>query len=153
MTIHYLNGEQSALFRPLTISNGKITLTHRIVHAPLTRNRGVPLNPVSTSDNPNRIWVPGDLVVEYYAQRATEGGLLISEGIPPSLEVTSLPPFLRFPSNLPSNPTRAMACQASQASSTPNKPQAGRKSSTPSTQREATSSANSGTPAAQQSPK
>lgn len=95
MTIHYLNGEQSALFRPLTISNGKISLAHRIVHAPMTRNRGVPLNPVSTPDNPNRIWVPGDLVVEYYAQRATEGGLIISEGIPPSLEVnTPLPPSL-----------------------------------------------------------
>lgn len=89
MTIHYLNGEHSALFHPLTISNGAITLRHRIVHAPLTRNRGVPLNPTSTPDNPNRIWVPGNLIVEYYAQRATEGGLIISEGIPPSLEVSA----------------------------------------------------------------
>lgn len=87
MTINYLNGEHSALFHPLTISNGTITLRHRIIHAPLTRNRGVPLNPASTPDNPNRIWVPGGLIVEYYAQRATEGGLIISEGIPPSLEV------------------------------------------------------------------
>jgi 2,4-dienoyl-CoA reductase-like NADH-dependent reductase (Old Yellow Enzyme family) len=87
MTIHYISGEDSALFRPLTISNGALTLRHRIIHAPLTRNRGVPLNPNSTPENPNRIWVPGDLVVDYYAQRATEGGLIISEGIPPSLEV------------------------------------------------------------------
>ncbi|KAJ5665890.1 uncharacterized protein N7477_008338 [Penicillium maclennaniae] len=86
MTIHYVNREESALFRPLTISNGALTLRHRVVHAPLTRNRGVPLNPNSTPENPNRIWVPGDLVVDYYAQRATEGGLMISEGIPPSLE-------------------------------------------------------------------
>lgn len=88
MTIHYISGEDSGLFRPLAISNGALTLRHRIIHAPLTRNRGVPLNPISTPENPNRIWVPGDLVADYYSQRATEGGLLISEGIPPSLEVT-----------------------------------------------------------------
>ena len=87
MTIHIISGENSGLFRPLTISNGAITLRHRIIHAPLTRNRGVPLNPISTPENPNRIWIPGNLVVDYYAQRATEGGLIISEGIPPSLEV------------------------------------------------------------------
>jgi 2,4-dienoyl-CoA reductase-like NADH-dependent reductase (Old Yellow Enzyme family) len=88
MTIQSLHGKHSGLFQPLTISNGKITLEHRVVHAPLTRNRGEPLHP-STPDNPNRIWVPGDVVVEYYAQRATKGGLMISEGIPPSLEVSS----------------------------------------------------------------
>jgi 2,4-dienoyl-CoA reductase-like NADH-dependent reductase (Old Yellow Enzyme family) len=88
MTIHYLNGKDSGLFKPLTISNGNITLEHRVVHAPLTRNRGEPLNPISTPDQPNRIWIPGDAVVEYYSQRATKGGLMISEGIPPSLEVS-----------------------------------------------------------------
>lgn len=87
MTIHYLGPENSALFRPLTIANGKITLRHRIIHAPLTRNRGLPANPISTAENPNRIWIPGDLVIDYYSQRASEGGLIISEGIPPSLEV------------------------------------------------------------------
>jgi hypothetical protein len=51
----------------------------------------VPLNPISTPENPNRIWVPGDLIADYYSQRATEGGLLISEGIPPSLEVPTIP--------------------------------------------------------------
>jgi 2,4-dienoyl-CoA reductase-like NADH-dependent reductase (Old Yellow Enzyme family) len=91
MTIHYISGEESGLFRPLAISNGALTLRHRIIHAPLTRNRGVPSNPISTPENPNRIWVPGDLIAEYYSQRATEGGLLISEGIPPSLEVTEYP--------------------------------------------------------------
>ena len=90
MTIRPLIGENSALFKPLAIANGGITLKHRIVHAPLTRNRGVAQNPISTPDNPNRVWVPGDLVVEYYSQRATEGGLMISEGIPPSLEVRDL---------------------------------------------------------------
>lgn len=86
MTIHNL-GEKSALFQPLAIANGGITLSHRIVHAPLTRNRGVPEKSISTPEAPNRVWIPGDLMVEYYAQRATDGGLMISEGIPPSLEV------------------------------------------------------------------
>lgn len=96
MTIHYISGEESGLFRPLAISNGSLTLRHRIIHAPLTRNRGVPLNPNSTPENPNRIWVPGDLIADYYSQRATEGGLLISEGIPPSLEVICISnPFLK----------------------------------------------------------
>ena len=81
------NGIQSKLFQPLSIGNGKIKLDHRIIFAPLTRNRGVPLNAVSSPANPNRIWYPGDLMVEYYRQRTTKGGLLISEGIPPSLEV------------------------------------------------------------------
>jgi hypothetical protein len=45
------------------------------------------LSPTSTPGFPNRIWVFGDLVPEYYFHRATEGGLIISEGIPQSLEV------------------------------------------------------------------
>lgn len=80
-------GKESKLFEPLTIGNGKITLKHRVVLAPLTRNRGTPLRETSTAENPNRIWLPNDVMAEYYAQRATDGGLLISEGIPPSLEV------------------------------------------------------------------
>ncbi|KAJ6017725.1 Flavin oxidoreductase hxnT [Penicillium sp. IBT 35674x] len=90
MTIHN-QGEKSALFQPLAIANGGITLSHRIVHAPLTRNRGVPEKPISTPEAPNRVWIPGDLMVEYYAQRATDGGLMISEGIPPSLESNGMP--------------------------------------------------------------
>lgn len=101
MTIRFENGEKSALFQPLTIANGSIKLSHRVVHAPLTRNRGVPENPNSTPDIPNRIWIPGDLVRDYYAQRATEGGLLISEGIPPSLEVS---PALRSVLSIPLSP-------------------------------------------------
>ncbi|KAK7180851.1 NADH:flavin oxidoreductase NADH oxidase [Paraphaeosphaeria sporulosa] len=73
------------LFSPLSIANGKITLKHRVVLAPLTRNRCLPLQ----KDEPghyNRVWVPDSLVAEYYHQRTTDGGLLISEGITPSLE-------------------------------------------------------------------
>ena len=80
-------GAASKLFEPITIADGKITLKHRVVMAPLTRNRGTPLNADSTPENPNRIWLPNDLMTEYYSQRATDGCLIISEGLPPSLEV------------------------------------------------------------------
>jgi N-ethylmaleimide reductase len=54
------------LFTPLRI--GPITLAHRVVMAPLTRSR---------SEQPGDM--PGDLMLEYYSQRASEGGLIISE--------------------------------------------------------------------------
>lgn len=78
--------QTSTLFTPLTIANGKIKLKHRIIMSPMTRNRGLPLAE-GTPESPNRIWYPDELVAEYYSQRATEGGLLITEGIPPSIEV------------------------------------------------------------------
>ncbi|KAJ4324549.1 hypothetical protein N0V84_003828 [Fusarium piperis] len=84
-------GPASKLFQPLDIANGKIRLKHRVILAPLTRNRGTPLNADSTPENPNRIWLPNDLMVEYYTQRATDGGLIISEGLPPSLEGNAMP--------------------------------------------------------------
>jgi hypothetical protein len=83
-------GPESKLFEPLTIGNGKITLDHRVVLAPLTRNRGTPLSAESTPEKPNRIWLPNDLMVEYYTQRASKGGLIITEGVPPSLEVCKI---------------------------------------------------------------
>ncbi|OUL71205.1 alkene reductase [Paraburkholderia hospita] len=46
---------------------GPFELSHRVVLAPLTRMRTGQGN------------VPGDLMVEYYTQRASEGGLLISD--------------------------------------------------------------------------
>ena len=56
------------LAKPLTI--GDKTLSHRVILAPLTRIRadGETLN-------------PNDLMVEYYKQRASPGGLLIYEGV------------------------------------------------------------------------
>lgn len=50
-----------------SISVGPHELKHRAVLAPLTRMR-------TESGN-----VPGDLMVEYYSQRASDGGLLISD--------------------------------------------------------------------------
>jgi N-ethylmaleimide reductase len=52
------------LFEPYSL--GSLTLSNRVVMAPLTRNRAGPG------------FVPGDLAAEYYAQRAS-AGLLISE--------------------------------------------------------------------------
>jgi N-ethylmaleimide reductase len=54
------------LFTPIEI--GAIRLGHRVVMAPLTRSRS--LQPGD---------IPGDLMLEYYAQRASNGGLIISE--------------------------------------------------------------------------
>jgi N-ethylmaleimide reductase len=56
----------SPLFTPLNI--GPLTLKHRVVMAPLTRSR---------SEQPGDI--PGDLMREYYTQRASDGGLIITE--------------------------------------------------------------------------
>lgn len=96
-------GNESALFTPLTINNGALKLSHRIVLAPLTRNRGLPLDPnADPITSPNRIWYPDDLLAEYYTQRTTPGGLLITEGIPPNLEGNGMPgvPGLFHPSQV-----------------------------------------------------
>lgn len=55
-----------ALFTPVQV--GRLSLSHRVVMAPLTRSR---------SQQPGDI--PSDLMVEYYGQRASKGGLIISE--------------------------------------------------------------------------
>lgn len=57
--------EHVILFTPITV--GKMRLRHRVVMAPTTRMRTEPGA------------VPGDLMVEYYRQRASKGGLLIAE--------------------------------------------------------------------------
>ena len=58
--------KERKFFTPLEI--GPITLKHRVVMAPLTCSRSI---------QPNS--VPGDLMAEYYAQRASDGGLIIDE--------------------------------------------------------------------------
>ncbi len=55
------------LFSPIHV--GPLALSHRVVMAPLTRSR---------SEQPGDI--PGSLMLEYYTQRASDGGLIISEG-------------------------------------------------------------------------
>jgi N-ethylmaleimide reductase len=66
--------KQSVLFTPVQL--GATELKHRVVMAPLTRSRTI---------QPNS--VPGDLMADYYAQRASDGGLIISEAT--SISLTS----------------------------------------------------------------
>src|SRR5277367_20540 len=54
------------LFTPIQV--GPMELKHRVVMAPLTRSRSV---------QPGDI--PSDLMLEYYSQRASDGGFVISE--------------------------------------------------------------------------
>jgi N-ethylmaleimide reductase len=58
--------ESANLFTPVDF--GPMHLKHRVVMAPLTRSR---------SEQPDS--VPGDLMAEYYGQRASDGGLIIGE--------------------------------------------------------------------------
>ncbi|KAI8886066.1 FMN-linked oxidoreductase [Backusella circina FSU 941] len=60
-----MSSDNSSIFTPLKL--GKYELKHRIVLAPLTRMRA------------NSDAVPNNLMKEYYSQRATDGGLLITE--------------------------------------------------------------------------
>jgi N-ethylmaleimide reductase len=60
----------SKLFTPTQI--GPYKLSHRVVMAPLTRMRSYPGD------------IPSDLMIEYYTQRASKGGLIISEATPVS---------------------------------------------------------------------
>jgi N-ethylmaleimide reductase len=61
-----MSTQTQKLFSPVQL--GAINLSHRVAMAPLTRQR---------SEQPGD--VPGPLMVEYYGQRASEGGLIVSE--------------------------------------------------------------------------
>lgn len=63
---------KNGLFSPVEL--GSTRLKHRVVMAPLTRSRSI---------QPDG--VPGDLMLEYYTQRASDGGLIISEAAQLSL--------------------------------------------------------------------
>jgi N-ethylmaleimide reductase len=55
----------SRLFSPFKL--GRYELSHRVVHAPMTRLRSEPDD------------TPSEMMAEYYSQRTSEGGLLITE--------------------------------------------------------------------------
>jgi 2,4-dienoyl-CoA reductase-like NADH-dependent reductase (Old Yellow Enzyme family) len=76
--------EHSKLFQPVTL--GALCLAHRVVLAPMTRNRGIP------SSQHEGTYIACDLMREYYEQRTTAGGLVISEAIPVSMQVGSSNP-------------------------------------------------------------
>jgi N-ethylmaleimide reductase len=58
------------LFTPFKL--GAIELSHRVVHAPTTRLRALPDQ------------TPSPMMKKYYRQRASEGGLIITESVHPS---------------------------------------------------------------------
>jgi len=62
------------LFTPVEL--GPMRLKHRVVMAPLTRSRSI---------QPDSI--PGDLMVEYYRQRASDGGFILGEAT--NISITS----------------------------------------------------------------
>jgi N-ethylmaleimide reductase len=53
---------------------GRMPLKHRVVHPPLTRLRANPDDSVS------------DMMIEYYRQRASNGGFMITESVHPSID-------------------------------------------------------------------
>jgi hypothetical protein len=61
--------KDTALFTPFKLGN--LNLEHRIVQAPLTRMR-------ATKES-DAVFVPAELHEEYYGQRATKGGLQLTE--------------------------------------------------------------------------
>src|SRR5918996_777614 len=61
----------SKLFTPTQV--GPYRLSHRVVMAPLTRMRSDPGD------------IPSDLMVKYYTQRGSDGGLIVSEATPVSI--------------------------------------------------------------------
>src|SRR5258707_15757074 len=61
----------SKLFTPTQV--GPYRLSHRVVMAPLTRMRSDPGD------------IPSDLMVKYYTQRVSDGGLIVSEATPVSI--------------------------------------------------------------------
>ncbi|TVY76156.1 12-oxophytodienoate reductase [Lachnellula suecica] len=71
----------TTLFKPLQL--GAIQLEHRVIMAPLTRMRAP-----KGSDG---VFVPGDMTVEYYIQRASKGGLQITEACPISPTASGYP--------------------------------------------------------------
>lgn len=70
--------QETVLFKPLRL--GSLNLEHRVVLAPLTRMRGT-----KESDG---VFVPNDLSVEYYSQRASKGGFMLTEATPISRYVS-----------------------------------------------------------------
>jgi 2,4-dienoyl-CoA reductase-like NADH-dependent reductase (Old Yellow Enzyme family) len=77
----------SKLFTPIQV--GPYRLSHRVVMAPLTRMRSDPGD------------IPSDLMVKYYTQRASDGGLIVSEATPVSIRGNG---YARRPDRKPRSP-------------------------------------------------
>jgi N-ethylmaleimide reductase len=66
------SGDADVLFSPFML--GSVPLSHRVVHAPTTRLRAEPDH------------TPSAMMVDYYGQRASAGGLIITESAHPSYD-------------------------------------------------------------------
>lgn len=82
---------ETTLFKPLQI--GALKLEHRVVQGATTRMRA--------SKESDGVYVPNDLVVELYSQRASKGGLLITEATPISRYVSTYIDILHHLSFIP----------------------------------------------------
>lgn len=60
------------MFKPSSI--GRLQLEHKVVLAPLTRMRA--------PKEADGVFYPSDLNVEYYSQRASKGGFMLTEACP-----------------------------------------------------------------------
>lgn len=67
-----------ALFEPLHL--GAFQLQHRVVQAPCTRMRA--------TKEANGVFIPNELNATYYSQRASSGGLMLTEATPISRYVS-----------------------------------------------------------------
>ncbi|PVH68877.1 12-oxophytodienoate reductase [Cadophora sp. DSE1049] len=72
---------RTALFTPLRL--GRVTLKHRVVMAPCGRLRASQLS--------EGIWTTNDVTAKYYGQRASKGGLIITESTPISRTAAGYP--------------------------------------------------------------
>jgi 2,4-dienoyl-CoA reductase-like NADH-dependent reductase (Old Yellow Enzyme family) len=68
---------KDSLFESLRL--GALPLKHRVILAPCTRMRA--------SKESEGVYVPNDLNVEYYSQRASDGGFMLTEATPISRHV------------------------------------------------------------------
>ena len=73
--------ESLDIFSRVTL--GKLELANRIVMAPMTRSRA------------DIDAVPTDIMVDYYAQRAS-AGLIVSEGVAPQCQWPGILSYTRF---------------------------------------------------------
>ena len=126
---------ESALFAPLQL--GPIQLEHRIVQAPLTRMR-------ATKESEG-VTVPNDLNVEYFGQRASKGGLQLTEATDIAKFVSCTSISLHTTSELTT--FRLVATLALPVYLRTPRLQVGRRSQIPCTQRADISFANCGTQA------
>jgi hypothetical protein len=123
--------KETALFSPLKL--GPLSLEHRIVQAPLTRMRA--------TKEEDGVFVPKELHMEYYSQRASKGGLQLTEATD----------IAKYVSRTQAVEANALTCsrpadtQVYRVYSPKLKSPAGRRSQTQSMQRVDTSSASYGT--------